>query len=197
VREVARCRVVCERDNPAFGTGSSIASMLSADVRGITHSSGYRSFTRRTWLGSEPRDGCHASPSSSARPAPSCCRPRSPPAATGGSEVASWNDQNSPSKSRSPLQSTHITRIASSPRWPRPSNGMPMKSYSSSCQSIPTPSVKRPPGSYCSVATSLARCIVWCSGTSTIEVLSPIRSIEPRDERCVDPRTGRLPPGGR
>ncbi len=42
-----------------------------------------------------------------------------------GSEVASWNDQYSPSKSRSPSQSARSRRIASSARRPRPSNGMP------------------------------------------------------------------------
>ena len=78
-----------------------------------------------------------------------------------------------------------MSRIASSPRRPRPSNGMPMNSYSSRCQPMPTPSRKRPPESSCSVATSFARWNGLCSGTSTIEVPSPIRSVQPAIQPSV------------
>src|SRR5439155_4780616 len=96
---------------------SSIASTCRSDVRGITRSSGYCSLTRRTWSTSEPRDGCHASPSSRARRSARAELPPTQISGCGdgcGSEVASWNDQYSPSKLRSPLQSSRISRIASS-----------------------------------------------------------------------------------
>src|SRR6266568_3573688 len=68
---------------------------------------------------------------------------------------------------------------------PRRSNGTPMNSYSSLCQPTPTPRRKRPPLSSCSVATSFARCMGLCSGTSTIEVPRPIRPVQPAIQPSV------------
>jgi hypothetical protein len=136
-----RC-LVRERDDGSCGSqASTITSTCSAATRGITRSSGCCSLTQRMCSASDPRDGCHASPSSSAR-ARRIARSELPPTQISGCgdgcgcEVASWNDQNSPSKSRSPLQSVRISRIASSARRPRPLNSTPMKSNSCRCQPI-------------------------------------------------------------
>ena len=50
---------------------------------------------------------------------------------------------------------------------------------------MPTPSVKRPPESSCTVATSFARCMGLCSGTRMIDVPRPILCVSPASQPSV------------
>src|SRR6266511_4635277 len=117
---------------------SSIASTFSGEVRGMARSSGCCSLTWRTCSASEPRDGCHTSPSSSAGSrAPSSRPPRSPAAATGAAPRSRRGTTSTPLRSRA--RRPRARAAGGSPRRHAgrgPRTECPMKSYSSSCQPI-------------------------------------------------------------